>query len=145
MNMKRIAFTLVEVLIVVIVLGILAAIVVPQFTNATTDANLTSLKTNLQIIHGQLQLYKIQHGDTFPNAPTGTPTFAAQMTGTTNASGATGTGASYPFGPYLQSIPNNPYTGTNTVGATADYSTAWYYDSTTGTFKANDSAAHAAY
>jgi general secretion pathway protein G len=143
--MKRNAFTLVEVLIVVIVLGILAAIVVPQFSNATTDANLTSLKTNLQIIRGQLQLYKIQHGDAYPNAATGTPTFAAQLTGTTNATGATGTGASYPYGPYLQSVPNNPYTNTNTIGTTADYSTAWYYDTTTGTFKANDSAGHAAY
>jgi general secretion pathway protein G len=143
--MKRIAFTLVEVLIVVIVLGILAAIVVPQFSNATTDANMSSMKTNLQIIRGQLQLYKIQHGDAYPNAPTGTPTFAAQMTGTTNSSGATGTGASYPYGPYLQNIPNNPYTNTNTIGEKADYSTAWYYDITTGTFKANDSATHAAY
>jgi general secretion pathway protein G len=143
--MKRIAFTLVEVLIVVIVLGILAAIVVPQFSTATSDANASSLKTNLQIIRGQLQLYKIQHNDAYPNGPAGTPTFTAQMTGTTNSSGATGTGASYPYGPYLQSIPNNPYTNTNTVGTTADYSTGWYYDATTGAFKANDSAEHAAY
>lgn len=143
--MKRTAFTLVEVLIVVIVLGILAAIVVPQFTNATTDANLTSLRTNLQIIRGQLQLYKIQHNDTYPNAATGTPTFAAQMTGTTNASGSTGTGAAYPYGPYLQSIPNNPYTNTNTIGSTAIGTTAWYYDATTGTFRANDTDTHAAY
>jgi general secretion pathway protein G len=139
--MKRIAFTLVEVLIVVIVLGILAAIVVPQFSNAATDSNLTALKTNLQIVRGQLQLYKIQHGDTWPTEAS----FPTQMTGNSDVAGATGTGASYPFGPYLQSIPNNPYTNTNTVGSTAVGTTAWYYDATTGTFRANDSAPHGAY
>ncbi len=139
--MRRIAFTLVEVLIVVIVLGILAAIVVPQFSNATTDANLTALKTNLQIVRGQLQLYKIQHGDLYPTAGT----FATQLTGNSDVTGATGTGAGYPFGPYLQSIPNNPYTNTNTVTSTAVGTSAWYYDATTGTFKANDTAGHAAY
>ena len=102
--MKTKAFTLVEVLIVVIVLGILAAIVVPQFTNATTDSNLASLKTNLQIIRGQLQLYKIQHSDTCPNAASGTPSFSSQLTGSSDSTGATGAaGTSYPYGPYLQS------------------------------------------
>ena len=149
--MKSRAFTLVEVLIVVIVLGILAAITVPQFSTASSDANLSSLTTDLQIIRGQLQLYKVQHGDTWPTSAN----FAAQMTGSTDITGAvastqstsqpSGNGNSYPYGPYLQATPKNPYTGTNTVGAAANYSTAWYYDSTTGTFKANDSAGHAAY
>ena len=135
------AFTLVEVLIVVIVLGILAAIVVPQFSNATTDSNLTALKTNLQTIRGQIQLYKVQHNDVWPTEAT----FATQMTGNSDVSGSTGTGASYPYGPYLQTIPSNPYTNTNTVGSTAAGTTAWYYDAATGTFKANDTAAHGSY
>ena len=42
--MKVRAFTLVELLIVVIILGILAAIVVPQFSQASSDAQLNSLK-----------------------------------------------------------------------------------------------------
>ena len=48
--MKRSAnggFTLVEILIVVIILGILAAIVIPQFTQASTEARISNLKTNL--------------------------------------------------------------------------------------------------
>ena len=143
--MRRIAFTLVEVLIVVIVLGILAAIVVPQFSTATTDSNLSALTSDLQIIRGQIQLYRAQHGDAWPSAATATPGFAAQMTSASDITGATGTGTSFPYGPYLQSIPNNPYTSTNTVGSTGLGTTAWYYDATTGTFKANDSAGHAAY
>ena len=67
--------------------------------------------------------------------------FAAQMTGQTDVSGSTsGTG----FGPYLQSVPNNPFTNTNTVGSGASGSSAWYTDGA-GTFRANDTAAHAAY
>jgi len=38
MNRQLKAFTLVEILIVVVILGILAAIVVPQFASATSDA-----------------------------------------------------------------------------------------------------------
>ncbi|MHC4363321.1 MAG: type IV pilin protein, partial [Planctomycetota bacterium] len=36
-------FTLVEILIVVVILGILAAIVIPQFTDASTEAKMSSL------------------------------------------------------------------------------------------------------
>lgn len=140
--MKYKAFTLVEVLIVVIVLGILAAIVVPQFSNASEESNLSSLKTNLQIIRGQLQLYKIQHNETWPTLDTLTD----QLTKNTKIDGSVGPAtAGFNLGPYLQSIPVNPYTNTNTVGTGAVGSSAWYYDQTTGEFRANDSAAHAAY
>lgn len=138
---SRRAFTLVEVLIVVIILGILAAIVVPQFTDATTDAKVSSLTTNLQIIRGQLELYKIQHNDTYPALAT----FSNQMTlsskadGTTAAVGTSG----YDYGPYLQVIPDNPYSGANDVSEADPASDkGWYYNEDTGEFRGNDSAAH---
>src|SRR5215475_4226324 len=56
-------FTLVEILIVVIILGILAAIVIPQFTNASNDARNNSVASTLQTLRGQIELYKIQHAD----------------------------------------------------------------------------------
>jgi len=136
MRSARKAFTLVEVLIVVIVLGILAAIVVPQFSEASTDAKVSSLSTNLQIIRGQIAMYKLQHNDTLPALKT----FTEQMTqfskedGTYHATDRT----NYPLGPYLQTIPNNPYTGTNDVTKDAAGATkAWYYDESTGEFRAN--------
>lgn len=46
----RKGFTLVEILIVVVILGILAAIVIPQFTNASEEAKQNSLRSNLQSI-----------------------------------------------------------------------------------------------
>jgi general secretion pathway protein G len=101
-------FTLVEILIVVIILGILAAIVIPQFTNASTDARRNSLTSQLQTLRSQLELYKLQHNDKMPTA-LGTGTADEQwhqMTQQTDVAGDT-TGTK-DFGPYLQQNPTNP-------------------------------------
>lgn len=134
--MKRSAFTLVELLIVVIILGILAAVVIPQFSDASTDARLSSLQTNLQTIRGQIELYKHQHNGTPPSLAN----FAAQMTQKTNADGTVSpTGK---FGPYLQRIPTNPFTvggtGNDVTNTAAAANKAWHYTEATGEFKAND-------
>ena len=129
LNRKKLAFTLVELLIVVIILGILAAVVIPQFSDASTDARVSSTQTNLATMRGQIELYKIQYGVYPPEA-----TFGTAMT----TKGST-------FGPYMQSIPNNPYTNTSTVGTGAVGSSAWKYLVATGVFTANDTAGHAAY
>ena len=67
-NLKRReqGFTLVEILIVVVILGILAAIVIPQFTNASETARASSLNTQLQSIRSQLELYQLQHNGEYP-------------------------------------------------------------------------------
>ena len=144
--MKRTAkrgFTLVEILIVVIILGILAAIVIPQFTQASTDARISNLRTNLQTIRSQLLLYKTQHLDAYPGA-----TFVGQMTTYSDISGgvATAPDATHTFGPYLQAIPMNPIsnlnavrivTGGTTVFAAPTTDGGWWYNSTTGEFRAD--------
>ncbi len=135
--MRRSAFTLVELLIVVIILGILAAVVIPQFTDASTDARVSALATNLQTIRGQIDLYKLQHN----GAPPAQATFANQMTQKTDIDG-TVNAATGKFGPYLQRIPTNPFTvggtGNDVTNTAAAANKAWYYDATTVTFKAND-------
>jgi general secretion pathway protein G len=135
MRRARQAFTLVEVLIVVIVLGILAAIVIPQFTDASTDAKASSLETNKQIVRGQIELYKLQHDGEYPDEKTFTDqmTKASKMDGTTADPGSAG----FALGPYLQSIPNHPYTSTNTVGSGARGSGDWYFNSKTVEFRDN--------
>src|SRR6188768_4534591 len=83
-NARKSGFTLVEILIVVIILGILAAIVIPQFTNASQDARKNSLTSQLQTIRSQVELYKLQHLDQLPPAlATGgaAPAVWANMTG----------------------------------------------------------------
>jgi type II secretion system protein G len=65
-QVKR-AFTLIEILIVVVILGILAAIVIPQFTDASTQASEASVRSQLQTLRGQLELYRVQHNDMYPD------------------------------------------------------------------------------
>jgi len=99
-------FTLVEILIVVIILGILAAIVIPQFTNASQNARESSLQSTLQTLRSQIQLYKLQHGDSLPNLVTDwTP-----LTGSTSYGNPVQN-----FGPYMQAAPVNPMNGNSNV------------------------------
>ncbi|HEX2837918.1 MAG TPA: type II secretion system protein [Phycisphaerales bacterium] len=65
-NQVRKAFTLVEILIVVVILGILAAIVIPQFTSATQDAQAGNLNAQLQSLQSQIELYKARNNNAGP-------------------------------------------------------------------------------
>jgi len=137
-SLRRHAFTLVEVLIVVVILAILAGTVIPQFTASSDDAKDSAALYNLHTLRAQIELYKVQHGGTPPALASGT---LAQLTSATDATGATGSpGPTYPFGPYLASgIPANPLTGVATVTTlatappTAETATnGWLYQETTG-------------
>jgi len=131
---RRAGFTLVEILIVVVILGILAAIVIPQFTNASEDAKASSLFTQLQTIRSQLELYQVQHNGNYPTLAQ----LWDNMTETTDVAGAT---SGTDFGPYLQQAPINPFTGFAVVvaddgsseHAQGDATTdGWIYNATTG-------------
>ena len=88
------AFTLIEILIVVIILGILAAIVIPQFSSASNQARESTLKDCLRYLREQIGIYKMQHNDVPPGYPSGNqsatpdaPTFLSQMTQYTDIAG----------------------------------------------------------
>jgi len=108
-------FTLVEILIVVIILGILAAIVIPQFTSASQDARKNSLTSQLQTLRSQIELYKLQHLDQLPTTLVGSTPDWTQLVNKTNNAGTTGTSTAFPFGPYLQSAPTNPLNGASAM------------------------------
>jgi general secretion pathway protein G len=142
-------FTLVEILIVVVILGILAAIVIPQFTNASTEAKESALVSDLQSVRSQINLYKVQHNnDMLPGA--GTATFIQCMEGYTDKNGAAvAQGTAGALGKYMEKIPVNPFSTVDTVanpallvrvdGAAAGAGTHhWRFDSTTGAFQADD-------
>ncbi len=64
-NVKR-SFTLIEILIVVVILGILAAIIIPQFTDAAQDAGASSARSQLQTMRSQIELYRVQNNGAAP-------------------------------------------------------------------------------
>lgn len=157
-------FTLIELLIVVIIIAILAAIAIPQFSVSSDDAKVAALDANLSTVRSAIEMYRVQHKNTVPAKNTskitaGCPTggvagnaaadtkeaFVDQLTGYSNADGQTCTVPDplFPFGPYLRAIPAEPGSGLNTVNvvktvATADNSSGWLFSTLTGKFQSNN-------
>jgi general secretion pathway protein G len=139
-------YTLVEVLIVVVILGIIAAVVIPQYTDASTKVKTSALSSDLHRIRSQIKLYQFYHNEQLPAASGEDATeFERRMTTITDVNGDAGDD----YGPYILSIPKNPFNDLNSLridGAAAGANTdGWRFDTTTGDFQADDSAAHAAF
>jgi len=115
-------FTLIELLLVVIVIGIVAVVAIPQFTDSARDARESTVRANLAAMRNAVELYYHQHSNNYPGEidhtdGSGAPTdrynsFLAQMTQYSDATGETSATldrTNYPYGPYLKSgIPPNP-------------------------------------
>ena len=132
----RHAFTLVEILIVVIILGILGAIVVPQFSSASSDAQSAALVSNLQTMRGQLELYKLQHNGNYPPFATFTNCMTLYSDASHNTN-ATKTGV-YIYGPYILAVPANPFDSSAVIDDADDDDGGWYYNDSTGKFVTDD-------
>ncbi len=127
-GIARRGFTLVEILIVVVILGILAAIVIPQFTTASMEATRSAVLSQLQTIDNQIELYRAKNpGDT----PVADPTEPLVEGGTNNGWGVLVSAE------YLRDEPMNLYTGStvlvagNEVAALAEdkgSANGWYYE-----------------
>lgn len=147
------AFSLVEILIVVMIIGILAAIAIPKMSNASQMARESSIKDDLRLMRTQLGVYKSQHS-LYPGYPGGdsaqTPTAAVAVDQlqkyTDNAGNVSATHSSYyRWGPYLDAFPINPINGKSDLkilsgsdAFTPDGTTGWLYQPSTGTIKANN-------
>ncbi|WP_197986379.1 MULTISPECIES: prepilin-type N-terminal cleavage/methylation domain-containing protein [unclassified Massilia] len=158
-------FTLIELLIVVIIIAILAAIAIPQFSNTSGDAQESASIANLTTMRSAIELYRAQHNGNYPSkAPVGTApatacptagattdndatTFTDQLTKYSSASGHSCSTqvAGYIYGPYLRAIPVEPLTNKNDVTVvTAEATnppgaatTGWRFLNTTGALQIN--------
>jgi|SRR5208282_2964379 len=143
---RRSGLTLIEVVIVAIIMAVLAATIIPQFSASTKDAKMSNLKFNLHIVRSQLERYKEQHSGVYPPAAANTD-LANQLTEKTdqNTKLDPTNGA---CGPYLQDgIPLNPFNNSNTVAviqgtaeptAPTGSTDGWQYNPTTSWFFPND-------
>lgn len=126
--MKRKGFTLVEILLVVSILGILAAIVLPSFQDNVSQAKESAAKSNLAAMRTQIQMYTLQHNGVPPGYINGAGAPVAmvelQLIGTTTLVGqaSPNTVPSDPFlyGPYIKKVPANPYNGLSTITYVAE-------------------------
>ncbi len=128
----RRAFTLVEILIVVLILGILAAIAIPEFSNASGTARTNSVKSDLTILRRQIELFKLQH-NAVPPQITGMWTLLSTRSDTTETAVAAPTGTA--FGPYFLAPPPNPWNNLTGVSTAAtDTAAGWYYTADTTSY-----------
>lgn len=152
---KEKAFTLVEVILVVTILGILGALVLPTFQGHIAKARESAAKDNLRAIRSQIELYKLQHKGTPPGYVNGSAGPVAllqlQFTGTTTETGAASpsTVPSDPFiyGPYVKRLPENSFNKLSNIvyvpeatafsAAVDGTSSGWLYKKETGEFKIN--------
>ncbi len=152
----RRAFTLVELVIVVLIIAILAAIVMPRFSSASDIAGSSALMQDLRYIRQQIQVYRAQHFGVSPGYaggdPNVTPTeadFIAQMTNPTSADGSIGSSSSqtFRFGPYMAEMPINPINRSSAIwvvpngmtlppAPTGPSTHGWLYKAETLEFKA---------
>lgn len=160
--MKIKGFTLIELMIVVSILGILAAIVVPHLQDHSVTAKEVAAQDSLHIIRGQIEMYKLEHNDLAPGywmsgaQQASTTMLTNQFVGISNETGYAAAGnvptSAYPYGPYLSDMPVNPFNGKSTMayavysaGTKADFETAlgivdetligWLYQKETATIR----------
>ena len=155
-------FTLVELLIVVVILGVLAAIAIPQFSASTDDSKAAALDATLSNLRTAIELYYQQHGS-YPSAVAAGGSFGAidteaafvsQLVKFTSAAGAVSNtkDATYKYGPYLKksTIPADPSKNVATVEvinlgslgmtATSGDPGGWKFDNKTGQLIVNIAA-----
>jgi general secretion pathway protein G len=139
-------FTLIEILIVVVILGILGAVVLPRFSDASNTTRENTLKDDLRYSRTQIIVFKAQHANTAPGYPDGkssaSPTerdFLLQMTASTDEfCNIAKQSTPKKLGPYLKKMPANSLNGLGTIlivpngspmppAGQPDNSTGWIY------------------
>lgn len=102
---SRAAFTLIEILIVVVILAILAAIVIPQVAGASQEALKSTLRRQLQSIDDMIEIFRVNNAGMLPTAHAPAPF------------GAGGTWGVLVSQDYFREAPSNGYTGGTVVEA----------------------------
>ncbi len=98
---RRSGFTLIEIMVVLVIMGIMAALVVPRILGRTDDARITSAKADISSIMQALKLYKLDN----MRYPTTQQGLDALVKKTTLAP----IPKDFKEGGYLEKLPNDPW------------------------------------
>lgn len=141
LKVRKQAFSLVELVIVLVILGAIAAIAIPRITKGAQGSDIKACQSDLSVMRGAIELYAAEH-DAYPTIAQ-LPNALTKRTdkdGSVNASGA--------YGPYLVTVPplkTGAKKGETAIVApaanppTAEVASAgWLYDVATGELWAND-------
>ncbi len=94
-------FTLIEIMVVVVILGILAAIVVPRFLDKPDEARITRAAADMESIEQSLAMFKLDNGF-YPNTEQGLEALVTKPeTGRIPKK--------YPERGYLKNVPSDPW------------------------------------
>ncbi len=127
----RNAFTLVELVVVIMILGILAGVAAPKFLKTSAEANDNALRHSLTIIRDAVEIYTAQNGGTLPPCDANGVDFRAAL-----APFLRGTFPASPAGPAAGDARVAPVTGAATVGE-ATPTHGWKFNTDDGTFIIN--------
>ena len=116
--MRRAAFTLVELLIVIIVLAVLAAIVVPKFTQSGDRSKQAARSSNLKVLKGAVGRFYDDTG-AYPTTRAALAATSAPATGLSSAGGSRAISSGSWNGPYIERVLNDPVTNTAYIYGTA--------------------------
>ncbi|KFC76398.1 type II secretion system major pseudopilin GspG [Massilia sp. LC238] len=94
-------FTLVEIMVVVVIIGILGALVVPKLLGRTGEARVTAAKTDIATMSQALKLYKLDN-QRYPSSEQG---LQALVTKPTSGPAANG----WKDGGYMEKLPKDPW------------------------------------
>ena len=92
-------FTLIELMVVLVIIGVLAALIVPNVLDRADDARVTAAKTDIANINQALKLYRLDN-QRYPTAEQGLQALVVKPT--------TGP-APQNWKPYLEKLPNDPW------------------------------------
>ena len=103
-NMKRASgFTLIEVMVVVVILGILASVVVPRIMDNPDKARVIKAQQDIRAIESALKLYKLDNFN-YPSTDQGLEALVTQPAGEPKAN-------NWKSGGYLGMLPKDPWGG----------------------------------
>ena len=124
-------FTLVELLVVIVVLAVLAAIVLPKFMDSSTRSKESALKSDLKLLRNAVATFQTDTGY-YPKQLSDVAATSAPAKGFTSAAAEQDVTATDWHGPYVQSVPNDPVSGSAFTYGTASGSVGKVTSSATG-------------